>query len=519
MDTHAVLEASDDAGARNAAETDAAGNAEGLSSSREPDARAARRPPPSAWRDAQADARATSSAIDLFRLFHGLVLAAELAMVAVAAALALLLRDGAVMPPTAIVTAIGLALVIMLNLRRLGDTRRGLLPASFARQLGGAARAWGITVLTLLVAAYVTHSSAEYSRLWGGLWVALTFLGLLVTHLVATVLLRRWRRRGRLARIVAVVDLDGTGRALARRLRLTAAEDVQLIGVFRPDASGGAAGSGIEQLLALSRQFRIDEVLVTPSGADERAVRDAVRRLSTIPTTVRLCPALPPLGPTAVRTAELLLDAPTLVVCRSPLAGWHIVAKRLEDLLIGGAALLLLGLPMLLIALLVRLDSPGPSLFRQRRLGFNNNPITVYKFRTMTHQPAQSEANVPQACRRDPRVTRLGGFLRRSSVDELPQLLNVLRGEMSLVGPRPHAIAHNVHYAALIDDYLGRHRVQPGITGWAQVHGLRGETDTLDKMQRRVEFDLAYIDRWSILLDLRIIAWTALAVLFQRTAY
>jgi putative colanic acid biosynthesis UDP-glucose lipid carrier transferase len=173
---------------------------------------------------------------------------------------------------------------------------------------------------------------------------------------------------------------------------------------------------------------------------------------------------------------------------------------------------------MLCIALLVKLDSPGPVLFRQQRLGFNNNVFVVFKFRTMKCR-AEPETTVPQARRDDPRVTRVGRFLRRLSLDELPQLFNVLKGEMSLIGPRPHALVHNEQFAALIDDYLGRHRVQPGITGWAQVNGLRGETDTLAKMQRRVEYDLAYIDRWSVMLDLRILFLTTLSVLFDRSAY
>ena len=212
------------------------------------------------------------------------------------------------------------------------------------------------------------------------------------------------------------------------------------------------------------------------------------------------------------------MQSPMLTIYRRPFTSWSRIVKRAEDMILGTAATVLLAPVMLLIAIAVKLDSPGPALFRQQRLGFNNNVITVFKFRTMKHRSAP-ETGVPQAQRGDPRVTRLGRILRRTSLDELPQLLNVLNGAMSLVGPRPHALAHNEQYAELIDDYLGRHRVQPGITGWAQVNGLRGETDTLDKMQRRVEFDLAYIDNWSVLMDLRIMVLTALSLVFDRDVY
>jgi exopolysaccharide biosynthesis polyprenyl glycosylphosphotransferase len=172
---------------------------------------------------------------------------------------------------------------------------------------------------------------------------------------------------------------------------------------------------------------------------------------------------------------------------------------------------------MLLIAIAIRLDSPGPALYRQQRFGFNGNRFAVLKFRTMV---ASAGDQAPaQARRGDPRVTRVGGLLRRTSLDELPQLLNVLRGDMSLVGPRPHAVSHNEYYAGLIDGYLARHRVKPGITGWAQVNGLRGETDTLEKMERRVEHDLHYIDNWSLLLDLEILVRTIFVGFVHRNAY
>jgi putative colanic acid biosynthesis UDP-glucose lipid carrier transferase len=195
-----------------------------------------------------------------------------------------------------------------------------------------------------------------------------------------------------------------------------------------------------------------------------------------------------------------------------------IVVKRIEDLALG-TALLLFALPLMVaIAVAIRLDTPGPVLFRQRRRGRNDSSFDILKFRTMVYVPGP-ERTVPQARRHDPRVTRVGRVLRRTSLDELPQLFNVLKGEMSLVGPRPHALAHGERYGALIVGYADRHRVPPGITGWAQVHGYRGETDTLEKMQHRVDHDLAYIANQSLLLDLKILVLTVRTVWRDHNAY
>jgi putative colanic acid biosynthesis UDP-glucose lipid carrier transferase len=208
---------------------------------------------------------------------------------------------------------------------------------------------------------------------------------------------------------------------------------------------------------------------------------------------------------------------PVLAVCESPFYGWNAVVKRISDLVLASLILLLAAPLMLALAVLIRLESPGPVLFRQRRYGLDGREIIVYKFRSMT--VLEDGAVVRQATRDDKRVTRLGAFLRASSLDELPQFINVLQGRMSVVGPRPHAIAHNEMYRKRIRGYMIRHKVRPGITGLAQVNGLRGETDTLEKMEARIEQDLAYLRNWSLLLDLKIVALTALVVLGRRNAY
>jgi putative colanic acid biosynthesis UDP-glucose lipid carrier transferase len=208
---------------------------------------------------------------------------------------------------------------------------------------------------------------------------------------------------------------------------------------------------------------------------------------------------------------------PMLAVCETPFSGLNGVLKRASDIAFSSVLLLLLWPLLLAIAIGVRSTSPGPVLFRQRRYGMYGEAISVYKFRTMT--VCEDGATVVQAQRNDSRVTPFGAFLRRTSLDELPQLFNVLLGSMSLVGPRPHAVSHNEEYRRIIDGYMLRHKVRPGITGWAQVNGYRGETDTVDKMQRRVEYDLDYLRNWSLGLDLVILMRTATLVWRDRNAY
>jgi putative colanic acid biosynthesis UDP-glucose lipid carrier transferase len=202
-----------------------------------------------------------------------------------------------------------------------------------------------------------------------------------------------------------------------------------------------------------------------------------------------------------------------------PLTGNNLVAKSIEDRVGAFLLLVLLAPLLLLITLAIRLDSAGPALFRQTRYGFNNEEFTVFKFRTMRIAGDERLGSLEQARRNDPRTTPVGRFLRRTSLDELPQLLNVLKGEMSLVGPRPHAVAHNELYSRVIDEYFSRHRVKPGITGWAQVNGLRGETETPDKMRKRVEYDVYYIDHWSLLFDMRILFLTVFVGFVNKNAY
>ena len=468
------------------------------------------------WHRARAGARAFASGGDPARLLADGLWVGDALIVLLTALVAYVLRHGLGPIPLEIFSTILLALVITINVMHFSGAYDAARDEGLRAQIGRSVRAWSMTFVVLLTLGYLTKTSEDYSRLWVGSWYGLALGGFAMLRAWSITQTRRWTRQGRLARTVAIVELGGGGRALLDRMQASDPGRLHLVGLFSGDLAGEQK-NGIQELFALSRLFRIDEVLVVASGDSAAGLPAVLRKLGTIPTNVRVCPWVAELG-TPVRDIGWFLHNPVLTIHRKPLNGWNRIIKRLEDASLAAVLIVLLAPFMLLIALAVKLDSDGPVLFRQKRLGFNNNIIVVFKFRSMKHCTG-AETEVPQAQRGDARVTRIGRVLRRLSLDELPQLFNVLRGDMSLVGPRPHALAHNDQYAALIDDYLGRHRVQPGITGLAQIKGLRGETDTLDKMQRRVEFDLAYIDNWSILMDLRILVMTGVSLVFHRNVY
>jgi Undecaprenyl-phosphate glucose phosphotransferase len=276
----------------------------------------------------------------------------------------------------------------------------------------------------------------------------------------------------------------------------------------------------LARMMALIRQDAVDEVIIALPWSQAARVQALTLLLATTPVRIRLAPDLAGFR-FADRRVTRRAGVPMLTLFDRPISGWSHVFKLIEDRAIALAALAFVAPLMLSIAVAIKLDSRGPVLFKQRRFGFNDRPIEVWKFRTMRSECTDANA-VLQTTRRDPRVTRVGRFLRKSSLDELPQLFNVLKGEMSIVGPRPHAMATKADgklFQDVVDRYAARHRVNPGITGWAQVNGWRGETGTVDKIQKRVELDLYYIDNWSVWFDLYIVLRTFIAVFRTRDAY
>lgn len=272
----------------------------------------------------------------------------------------------------------------------------------------------------------------------------------------------------------------------------------------------------LEQLIFDAKAGKLDRIYIAMSMSDEIKMRDLIRSLTDTTCSVILIPDIFTFNILQSRTEEVN-GVPVVPLFDTPINGINMVFKRLEDIFISLGIIILISPLLIVISLAVKFSSPGPILFRQTRYGMDGKPIKVWKFRSMTVM--ENDTAVRQATKNDIRVTKSGRFLRKTSLDELPQFFNVLRGEMSIVGPRPHAVAHNEQYRSIIEGYMLRHKVKPGITGWAQINGWRGETDTVEKMQKRVEYDLEYIREWSIWFDLKIIFLTIFKGFVNKSAY
>ncbi|QNM95055.1 undecaprenyl-phosphate glucose phosphotransferase [Chitinimonas koreensis] len=342
-------------------------------------------------------------------------------------------------------------------------------------------------------------------------WAILTPLCLLAVH-VGTLFALLHGGSARAARRAVIVGATPSGQALAQEMARQPWLRFELLGYFddRPaERTGVPPEARLGPLSALAdyvREHKVRGVYITLPLSSQPRVLELLAELSDTTASIYFMPDLF-VYDTIQAQVDHIGGLPLLSVCESPFFGVGGVLKRASDCVLAAIALLLLWPVMLAVALAVKLTSPGPVIFRQKRYGLDGEEILVYKFRSMTVQ--DNGPVVQQATRNDPRLTPIGGFLRRSSLDELPQFLNVLQGRMSVVGPRPHANAHNEQYRKLIRGYMVRHKARPGITGWAQVNGFRGETDTLDKMEGRVAFDLDYLRNWNLWLDLRIIVRTA----------
>ena len=396
------------------------------------------------------------------------------------------------------------------------------------RQLPRVLLGWTIASALLVAAVFFLKSGPEFSRVWLALWFSAGAVALPIERLVLASLTKRWVREGRLNRRAVIYGAGPVTADLIAQLEADADADVLITGIFDdrhgeriPRVIGGYARlGGLDDLVAYARRTRVDVVLVAlPITAETRLV-DVSRRLQVLPADIKLPAKVSSLRFTP-RTYSHVGTLATIDLHDKPIDDWGTVAKWLFDKSVALLALTLLAPVMAAVALAIKLDSRGPVLFRQKRYGFNNELIEVLKFRSMYTDRCDAQAT-QLVTKVDPRVTRVGRFIRKTSLDELPQLINVLKGELSLVGPRPHAVkakAADRLYDEVVEGYFARHKVKPGITGWAQINGWRGETDTPEKIQKRVEHDLYYIENWSLLLDVYILFKTPLALLKTENAY
>ena len=424
-----------------------------------------------------------------------------------------------------VILTAGIALIGLLHFAGLYDVHALLRPADYAARLSGS---W--LFIAGLVIAYVFFSKGQdhYSRLWAAMWFAGGLAGLILLRLAVARVVRRWNAKGQLDRRAVLVGGGQPAADLIDALKASHDIDVSIAGIFddrdndrSPELVAGYRKLGnIDELVDFVRRNRVDLLIVTLPLTAEIRLLDVVKRLWVLPVDIRLSAYTQKMR-YRPRAYSYIGNVPFLDVFDKPLSDWGQVLKWVEDKTIAALALALLSPVMLIIAAAIKLDSKGPVFFKQRRFGFNNELIQVYKFRSMYTD--MSDANASRLVTRgDPRVTRVGRFIRKTSLDELPQFINVLKGELSLVGPRPHAThakAQDRLYDEAVDGYFARHRVKPGITGWAQINGWRGETDTLEKIQRRVEHDLYYIENWSVFFDLYILMRTPIALLNSENAY
>jgi putative colanic acid biosynthesis UDP-glucose lipid carrier transferase len=382
---------------------------------------------------------------------------------------------------------------------------------------------WCITVALLLLIGWATRTGEAFDQRVLMAWVLATPAARFAAHLALPPLLQRLFAAESAQRVAVIAGAGELGRTFAERLHGNPLLGVRVAGLFDdrgPERTGetraGHTLGTLDQLVAYVNAHHVDLIYITlPMASQPRIVRlldqlhDTTASIYFVPD-IFLCDLIQ----AHVDTVE---GMPVVSVCETPFRGSDGLVKRLSDIVLA-LIIVTLTLPLLLaIAVGVKLSSRGPVIFRQRRYGLDGREIVVYKFRSMT--VTEDGDLIRQATLRDARVTPFGALLRRYSLDELPQFINVLQGRMSVVGPRPHAVAHTELYRKLIKGYMIRHKVRPGITGWAQVNGLRGETDTLDKMERRIAYDLAYLRQWSLQFDLYIVLKTPLALLSGRNAY
>ena len=430
--------------------------------------------------------------------------------------------DSAYILPLAGGALLAVVLIQMAGGYTIGALRHGL------PTLGRVFVAWTAVFTIFATIAFLAKLGDNYSRVWATSWYVGGLVIFTAFRLSLATLVRQWTEEGMLERRAVIVGGGEPAADLIRALEAQPDNDIRICGIFddRKDDRSPKVVAGIQklgtiaELVDFGRIARVDLLIVSLPITAESRLLQMLRYLWVLPVDIRLSAHTNKLR-FRPRSYSFIGSLPFLDVFDKPIADWDYIVKRAFDIFFASLAIVLLSPLMLATAIAIRFDSPGPALFRQKRYGFNNEIIDVYKFRSMYTSMADANA-AKLVTKDDPRVTRIGRFIRKTSIDELPQLFNVIRGSLSLVGPRPHALqakAENRLYDEVVDGYFARHRVKPGITGWAQINGWRGETDTEEKLEHRVEHDLYYIENWSVLFDFYICVLTPFRLTNTESAY
>ncbi len=392
---------------------------------------------------------------------------------------------------------------------------------SLSKQIGKIFLAWSFVFIVILIFAFLFKVTDVVSRVWMVSWYVIGFLFLFFYRLAISSTIKRWTKKGRLRRRAVIVGGGEDVKFLIKSLGKNSNSDIELLGMF-DDRGEKRSPSEVEKcpklgniagLVEFARRTKIDLIIVSLPVSAESRVLQMLKKLWVLPVDIRLSTHLSKLKfrPHAYSYVD---EIAMLDLADKPISDWSLVLKWIFDKLVAVIALILLSPLMIATAVAIKLGSKGPVFFKQQRHGFNNEIFYIYKFRSMYSDQSDAKAD-KQVTKEDARVTKVGKFIRKTSIDELPQLFNVLKNDLSIVGPRPHVMEGKVAnklYDDVVDGYFARHKVKPGITGWAQVNGWRGGTDTVDKILHRVEHDLYYIENWSLLLDLQILLITPISL-------
>ena len=418
--------------------------------------------------------------------------------------------------------------VLYVALMEINDGYQVNILRSPTRHLRRLIISWAATLGTLAVLGFLFKVSAHFSRGWFLIWAVSAIAVLLIFRLIIAWKIRRWARNGTMEGRAVIVGGGPNAEALIRSLEQQPDNDIRICGIFDdrddkrspPVVAGYPKLGNINELIEFARIAHIDLLIVSLPISAEARVLALLKKLWVLPVDIRLS-ALNNHLRFRPRSYSYVGSVPMLDIFDKPINDWDSVAKRIFDIAFSLVGIVVLSPIMIGAAIAIKLDSKGPVFFKQKRHGFNNEVINVWKFRSMyTEQCDPTARNA--VTKNDPRVTRVGRFIRKTSIDELPQFFNVVAGSLSLVGPRPHAVAahsNNLLYNEVVDGYFARHRVKPGVTGWAQINGWRGEIDNEEKIMMRTEYDLYYIENWSLWFDLKILFLTPIRLLNTENAY